>query len=107
MASTATISRIDVTSKAKTYVEKSERASLLMLGSVPLSVPPNDFSPVMARLLLPAPVSTAVPTRPMMARPMTTATGRCTLNGSTRRSSDRSTPSNMITNRKSTTMAPA
>ena len=31
----------------------------------------------------PAPASTALPTRPMMARPMTMATGRCTLNGST------------------------
>ena len=64
-----------------------------------------------AALLPRMPVTVLAMTTATIPAPSTTptmsASGRWATNGSVSRSSDRSTPSSMITNRNSTTMAPA
>jgi len=98
---TAITSRTEVASKASRYRVNSDRASFSTLEPGPLAAPADERAPVAHRL--PARNSTSMRARaPAMA-----AATRCPRRGSIARFSERSTPSSMMTNRKSTTMAPA
>src|SRR5690606_25383264 len=97
---TATISSTDVNSNANTWSLNRLWASWRMFESP--SASSAAPSPIMSRAR-----TTEAMTRPVMPTPATIASGRWTRNGSTDRSSVSSTPSSMITNRNSTTIAPA
>src|SRR5581483_10635145 len=98
---TAITSSAEVISKGQRKSVNRPRASRSTLGTSPwVSEPRTDGAPVGWRIL-------ATRSSPANnATPAATATGRCPRNGSSRTSS-RSMPSSMITNRNKMTIAPA
>src|SRR6266545_2149226 len=75
-----------------------------MFGRSSSRTPLNDLPPVATTSTSWRVRKTATSPTPNRPTPATAAAGRCPPRGSTRRSSDRSTPSSMITKRNSTTM---
>src|SRR5688572_1279467 len=98
---TAITSSTEVISKGSRYRVKIDSASFSTFSPSPLAGPATDEAPVVHSL--PASNTTSASNSTAMAA----AAGRWPRSCSTSMSSSRSTPSSMMTNRKSTTMAPA